>query len=612
MCTNLTIAIKLEIQVMTTKSSNEPTNQSRRDLLTSGAAALGSSILPIALQNAQAHSSSNMLPQVDAPAGYNILFVLVDQEHFFDKWPIPVPAREAIKKKAITFLNHQNATVQCSSARSVIYTGQHIQHSGIFDNLNFLWQPDLSSKVKTIGHRLNELGYYPAYQGKWHLSATMDVVKHAYKAPLENYRKIMEGYGFHDFLGFGDICDKEWGGYTFDKANVASALAWLRNQGQTLQAKNQPWYLAVNIVNPHDVAYYNSDLPNQTQQQDSAAIPVPRAPADDLYKATWDSYPLPESRKQALDAPGRPPAQKTYQEAWNAVCGNWPNEDRRWRSLLNYYFNCMRDSDQNVAAVMQGLKDSGMEDNTIVIFTADHGELGGSHQMRGKGTTAYKEQNHLPLMIIHPAYPGGKECKAVTSQVDLAATIISLTGKDSASRKKAAEGLPGRDLVPLLKNPELAELESLRPGALYNFNMLSFSSVEWARRTYPWMFSGHVATQEELNLLKIHEPNFVNRSAMRSVSNGRYRFSRYFSPLHFNTPTTFEELIANNDLELFDLQNDPEEMINLAMNPKQNAELIMAMNKLTNELIVQEVGIDDGSFLPIRNGKWYFPNKSQR
>ena len=77
------------------------------------------------------------------PQGYNILFVLVDQEHFFPKWPFPVPAREAIKKKAVTFLNHQAASCVCSSARSVVYTGQHIQHTGIADNLNYVWQRDL-------------------------------------------------------------------------------------------------------------------------------------------------------------------------------------------------------------------------------------------------------------------------------------------------------------------------------------------------------------------------------------------------------------------------------------------------------------------------------------
>jgi hypothetical protein len=48
------------------------------------------------------------------------------------------------------------------------------------------------------------------------------------------------------------------------------------------------------------------------------------------------------------------------------------------------------------------------------------------------------------------------------------------------------------------------------------------------------------------------------------VFDGRYRFSRYFSPIHFNRPTTYEALVANNDLEVFDLQEDPEETHNLA------------------------------------------------
>jgi len=440
----------------------------------------------------------------------------------------------------------------------------------------------------------------------------MDEVKKAYDAPMAKYRKIIKSYGFDDFLGVGDFVDEQQGGYTFDKLTVSSAIGWLRNEGQVLRAKNQPWYLAVNIVNPHDVTYLNSDLPGKPVQGAKHAMTILPVPTTELYKASWDNYPLPESRKQALDAPGRPKAHKLYQEIWNILMGEWPNEDRRWRMLLDYYFNCMRDSDENVAAVMQGLKDSGMEDNTIVIFTADHGELGGSHQMRGKGSTAYKEQNHVPLMIIHPAYPGGKECQAVTSQIDLATTILSMTGKDQASLQKASEGLKGRDLTLLFKEPEKTRVDSARPAALYNFNMLTFASERWALKTYSWLMAGTVTTEKAIEILKVNEPNFNNRIAIRSVWDGRYRFSRYFSPLRFNTPTSFEDLIAQNDLELFDLQNDPEEMNNLAMDPKKNGPLIMAMNQVMNERIAQEVGVDDGSFLPIRNGRWYFPSKSDR
>jgi len=80
------------------------------------------------------------------PPGYNILFVLVDQEHHFDKWPFPVPGREYLKKFGTTFANHQGATQVCSSARSVIYTGQHIQHTGVFDNMEAPWQRDMSTR----------------------------------------------------------------------------------------------------------------------------------------------------------------------------------------------------------------------------------------------------------------------------------------------------------------------------------------------------------------------------------------------------------------------------------------------------------------------------------
>lgn len=587
--------------------NNNPKNPSRRMLLGSGAALLGSTVLPnstIAAASKEMLVHSNVPPD-ELPPGYNILYILVDQEHFFGKWPFPVPAREAIKKKAITFLNHQTAGMVCSSARSVLYTGHHIQKTGIFDNLNYVWQQDLSTNIKTVGHRLSELGYYAAYQGKWHLSANMDLTSNPIDAPLKAYQTTIESYGFKDYFGVGDLTDTTLGGYHYDDITVSSTNTWFRTKAQELKNIGQPWFLAVNFVNPHDVMYFNSDLPGENIQSKSHALNIARAPQDEIYSATWD-FPLPTTRGQSFDSPGRPIGQKIYQAVQDLMVGPWPNEDRRWRALQNYYFNAIRDCDLRVQSVLNILKQNDMEKNTIIIFNADHGELGGHHQMRGKGTTAYRQQNHIPLMIVHPAYPGGLECEALTSQVDIVPTIIGLTGAEKSARNKASSGLQGRDFSPLLKNPSRAKIDSLRPSILFNFDMLSYQDVRWAGLTIDTKKYRSLNAAQQLAMLEKYPPNFSNRTSIRSYFDGRYRFSRYFSPNKFNTPNSLEELLANNDLEVYDLHNDPEELHNLALNIKNNSELIIFLNQKLNEIIANEVGVDNGLYMPIRNGKWYF------
>ena len=112
------------------------------------------------------------------------------------------------------------------------------------------------------------------------------------------------------------------------------------------------------------------------------------------------------------------------------MLGVIPNEDARWSRLNNYYFNCLQDVDSNLVELLDELDALDIADNTIVIFTADHGELGGAHGLVGKGANAYREQNHVPLTVMHPAYAGNKRCAAVTSHVDIATTLISLAGGD--------------------------------------------------------------------------------------------------------------------------------------------------------------------------------------
>jgi arylsulfatase A-like enzyme len=601
-----------------TDGSNRVAHPSRRALVAGGAAALGANLLPDAT-NAQssqgaaaAASPAALVAPERPPGGYNILFILVDQEHFFATWPFPVPGREWIKKNGITFTNHQAASCVCSPARSTIYTGEHIQFTGIFDNLNSLWQPDLSTKIKTIGDRMAELGYYASYQGKWHLSANLDVVAHAIDAPFPKYREIIQSYGFDDFFGVGDISDGGLGGYTYDDTTTAAVVSWLRTKGAALKAAGQPWYLAVNFVNPHDVMYVNSDLPDQNVQSKTSAHAIFRPPHDEIYDATWDEVPLPATRTQPFNTPGRPKGQQIYQEVQDLLVGAWPDEDRRWRLLRNYYFNCIRDCDRQVVTVLDALKTAGMDKNTIVVFNADHGELGGNHQMRGKGNCTYRQQNHVPLMIVHPAYPGGLQCRAVTSQIDLTPTLLALTGASPEKVAKVGAGLKGRDFSRLLAAPGTAAVDALRPAALFNYNMWAYQDYGWSERMLPYTLLKDVPAATKIDeLLKI-EPNFQNRCAIRSVFDGRYRFSRYFGQTEFNRPTTWEELTSKNDVELYDLDTDPEEIDNLAVDKARYGELVMAMNTKLNTRIDEEVGVDNGSFLPIRNGKWYFPSPSQR
>jgi arylsulfatase A-like enzyme len=582
-------------------SSRDP---SRRAVLGAGANLLG------AVAGGKATPARAELAQLSLPAkgpeqpppGYNILFVLVDQERLFEKWPFPVPGREYLKKYGTAFLNHQGATQVCSSARSVVYTGQHIQHSGVFDNMEAPWQRDMSTDVVTIGHRLRQLGYHAAYQGKWHLSGNIDAAKRPVEASLLKNREIIESYGFADFLGVGDLIDGPLGGYSYDNFSAESAVTWLRTKAGELKLRGQPWFMAVNLVNPHDVMYVNSDAPGEVVQGKYAAYPIDRPPQNKIYVAEWE-MPLPATRHQPLDAPGRPRAHYEYQATQNILLGQWPDEDRRWRLLQNYYFNCIRDCDRHLVRLLEELKANALDGSTIVVFTADHGELGGSHQMRGKGANAYREQLHLPLMILHPAYPGGRSTRAISSQLDLAPTLLALTGKRTEDVGRAGAGLKGRDLSKVLSAPEQAPNNAVRPAALYNYNMFSYIDAKWFAPFIRIVVLDEPMV-EKIPRIVMQQPDFKNRGAIRSIFDGRYRFSRYFSPLRFNRPTTYEALIADNDLEAYDLEKDPQEVHNLAQDSKAK-DLIMALNTSLNARIDEEVGVDDGKFLPLLDGHWY-------
>jgi len=167
------------------------------------------------------------------------------------------------------------------------------------------------------------------------------------------------------------------------------------------------------------------------------------------------------------------------------MVGAIPNEEARWRRRHNYYLNCLRDVDRNIAAVLAELDAAGLTDRTIIILTADHGDMDGAHQLHAKGAVSYREQNNVPLIVAHPAYPGGKQCRAVTSHLDIAPTLVGLTGVAPAKVAGIVKGLPGKDLSGVLAAPERAGIDAVRDGALFNYNMFPISTGTFSTRPRP-------------------------------------------------------------------------------------------------------------------------------
>ncbi|MBW1866053.1 MAG: sulfatase-like hydrolase/transferase, partial [Deltaproteobacteria bacterium] len=416
---------------------------SRRGFLqTAGIAtlAIGSGAVSLTRDTVQAGQSSSEEIKPEGPIKpkpYNVLFILTDQERYLPEllekghWP----GRDRLAKMGTTFENHQVCSMVCTPSRSVIFTGQHIQHTKMFDNTDFPWCDNMSFDIPTIGHMMRDAGYYSTYQGKWHLHERI----HEHFPEGKPFQMVghdtMEKYGFSDYTGIGDITGDPLFGYYTDQFVTATSQAWLRRKGKTLNEEGQPWFMTLSLVNPHDVMFYNTDKPGKkVQGAHRTMFELTRDPDDKIYKKKW-GVPLSSSRKEPWDKPGRPSAHYDYQKSMAMLTGKIPNEDERWQMMQDYYFNCISDNDRSVDTILTELENLGMLDNTIVMLTADHGELCGAHGMSGKGATAYREQNNVPFIVYHPDMPGGKKCKSVTAHNDIVPTILAMTGADKKQKK---------------------------------------------------------------------------------------------------------------------------------------------------------------------------------
>jgi arylsulfatase len=534
----------------------------------------------------------------------NVLMIVTDQEYAHQSLPagFVLSNRDRLRARGVSFDHHYATTSVCTPSRSVMLTGRHTPHTGMFDNTNFAWIDDMKADpeaLPTIGHMLRDQGYHTVYKGKWHLS----------EFPSEGASEAMEPYGFSEYQEWGDAQGRPLDGFLKDPIIAEEASDWLTTRAPEV-ATTQPWFLAVNFVNPHDIMFFDSDGAETVQA--NSMFPILDAPDAPLYQQKWQTA-LPGSFLEDLE--GQPQAVRSYEALCDVYYGPIPMDRRdMWHNHVNYYLNCLLDVDRHIGAVLDALEASGLANDTIIIFTSDHGEMGGAHHLRQKGSVAFRENLNVPLVIVDPRHPGSARTEAVGSHLDLVPTILAYAGLSEAERHERYPFLKGHDLSGIVEDPASTgpRGSSGEPGkgCLLTYDMISTVDAVWFARNATKVFDAaaakagvefHRGMESFKGIVEeIGMPDLEKREIFRSVFDGRYKLVRYFGLGTYNRPASVEQLLADNDVALYDLSLDPEEMDNLAdpSNPRYSEELLSIMNDKLNALIDAEIGDDTALFTP--------------
>jgi arylsulfatase len=556
-------------------------------------AILCAAFITVAVQAADPASAKAAAGQEQKP---NIIFIITDQRAYrlFAGTDYTLPGMDTIAKHGVTFRNHYIASAMCSPSRAAFLSGRPPQVNGVIDQMQYPFVHSLSPSLPNMGSVLKELGYRTAYFGKFEMDKEILNPK-----PTVNYSTVGQPYGFDVFSAGGDIGSAPQSGFDNDPFIAGEAVRWLRASAREARRTGQPFFMVASLVNPHDIMFGDGNVPGQPPVE-KAVVPfvLPPLPPNSIYEKKW-KFTLPQSLTEQLTAPGMPGALLEYKNGWDGWSGTIPTDRKdMWTVFYNYYLNCIRDEDRSIQQIVDTMNEMDLWRDTVVVYTADHGEMGGAHGgEKGKGPFCYEANAHVPLVIAHPAGKAGVACSALTSHLDLVPTFVGMTGVPEANRPADVKALPGHDFSSLLADPEKADVHAVRPAVLFNYVGPSTVDADYLTKVM-----SSLATRQPPPQLS--EAKLDKRGFLSFVFDGRYKFTRYYAPTAFNTPQTLEEILKNNDVQLFDLQNDPDEVHNLALAPEKNKELILRMNGLLNDLIAKEVGVNDGRFMaPFLNPK---------
>ncbi len=477
--------------------------------------ALNVGVYPPPVYTPPANSASTVTPNYVQP---NILMIMVDQLRS-PRW-LPAGGQTAIdqllpniaflRDHSFSFPNYFVAATDCTPCRATLLTGLYSQQTFMFRTQTSSGEPALHTGFPTFGTALSQqANYATCWIGKWHLSdavpqasgfgpngpgdygftaGALNLPKNSSVASPNGYaNEGTDGYNAPPY-GSGTpiispppLTNEKTPLYT--QINDGAIANWFVNTWLPTASSSQPWFTAVSFVNPHDITAFPASFGFPPGPDfGTAALPLTGYQPPSTNGVTYDStkpdafipplgtslYPsggTPPSGWNVADDPllqpygagtGKPSLQASFSHSTNQNCGAIQTTNG-WFTFLNYYFWMQSCVDYQIGRVLDTLASSSFASKTIIIFTSDHGDYGGSHNLHTKGGALYDESINVPLYVSFPKMrppfapaPTGRTRPFVCSSVDIFPLLYTLALGNSGWRNNSSDPysyLSGREAI---------------------------------------------------------------------------------------------------------------------------------------------------------------------
>ncbi len=373
------------------------------------------------------------------PRKPNLLFIWTDEQRAdtmaaYGNSKINTPNLNKLARESVVFEKAYVTQPVCTPNRAAVMTGLWPHISGCIRN-----NIPLRRNTPCLPELLNDPDYRTAYMGKWHLGDEI-FAQHGF----EEWVSMEDGYAkyysqgrdrskrsdYHHFL-----IDK---GYKPDSGTKFSRTFAARRPIEhckpkfleikacefLLRHRNEPFILYINFLEPH--------------------MPF-TGPFDDMYDPAYVD--LPANFNDPLED-NEPSA---YRKKREGMIKKYGPDEQSFRELIARYWGLVSQVDASVGKILDTLERLGLADNTIVVYTSDHGDMMGSHKLVTKGVM-YEEATRIPWLIRVPWMTGKQRMVAQpVSQIDTVPTLLELMGRNAQTQ------LPGHSLVPLMQGRKAAE-----------------------------------------------------------------------------------------------------------------------------------------------------------